>query len=85
MNFINVYHVIKIYVLLCKAKYNKDHDIINYNQINYMCKIHNEKYNSFYNKCKVNLCITCESEHEHKNNIIYYGSIIPEKEIIKIK
>ena len=29
---------------LCKANHSNNHDIINYNQINYICKNHNEKY-----------------------------------------
>ena len=68
---------------LCKIKHNKEHDIINYEQKNYICNNHNEKYNSYCCKCKKNLCMYCESEHEDKKNIIYYGDIIPKKDIFK--
>ena len=68
---------------LCKSKHNKNHEIINYIQKNYICKDHNEKYNSYLNKCKINLCIAFDSENEDKNNIIYYGNIMPKKDIFK--
>ena len=68
---------------ICKSNHDKKHVIINYELKNYICKIHNEKFNSYCNKCKINLCVLCESEHKDRNNIIYYGNIIPKKDIFK--
>ena len=35
---------------MCKSKHDSNHKIINYNDKEYICNIHNEKYNSY---CKV--------------------------------
>ena len=68
---------------LCKSKHGKNHDIINYEQKNYICKIHKKKYNSYCKESKINLCMICESKHEDIDNIIYYRDIIPKKDIFK--
>ena len=67
---------------LCKSKHNKNHDIIDYEQKDYTCIIHNEKFSSYCKNCKLNLCIECESTHQDKNNIIFYRDILPEKDKI---
>ena len=64
---------------ICKTKHDKNHDIIDYSQINYICLNHNEKFNSFCKKCKINLCMECESEHKDKQNLIYFRDILPNK------
>lgn len=68
---------------LCKSTHNKEHDIIDYDKNNYLCNIHNEKFISYCEKCKKNLCMFCESEHKKHSSLIYYGNIIPEKDIFK--
>jgi hypothetical protein len=67
---------------LCKSKHNKDHVIIDYEQKDYTCIIHNEKFSSYCKNCQLNLCIECESTHKDKNNIIFYRDILPEKDKI---
>ena len=67
---------------LCKSSHNKRHDIIDFNQNNYICFNHSEKYSSFCKKCKINLCIECESSHKDKDNIIYFRDILPNKDIV---
>ena len=64
---------------LCKMTHNNEHEIIDYEEKNYKCKIHNENFTSFCDECKQNLCLVCESEHEDKNNIISFKDIIPKK------
>ena len=68
---------------LCKTKHDKNHDIIDYSQINYICLNHNEKFNSYCKKCKINLCMECESEHKDKQNLIYFRDILPNKDKYK--
>ena len=68
---------------LCKSVHNNKHKIIEYDQRNYLCGIHNKKYNSYCKKCKINLCRNCEIKHLDKSNLIYYKDILPEKDIIK--
>lgn len=51
----------------CQNKHqneNKDHTIINYEEKNYICETHNEKYSSHCFNCKKSICIFCEKEHE---------------------
>ena len=52
-------------------------------KIYYICKVHNDKFNAYCKKCKINLCKLCEQEHEDKDNLLYYKDLIPQKEIIE--
>ena len=62
---------------LCKSNHDKTHKIINYEQKNYICNLHNKEYNSYCEKCHKDLCLLCKKEHKgHK--IISYDEIIPE-------
>jgi surface protein len=45
-------------------------------QKNYICDIHNEKFNSFCNKCKKNICSKCEDSHKNENDIIYFKDLM---------
>ena len=70
---------------LCKSIHDKTHNIINYEQRNYICRIHNEQYNSYCENCNVNICMECEEMH-YGHKIIYFGKIKPNsKEIEKLK
>ena len=60
---------------LCKLNHDKNHDIINYDNKNYICNKHNEKYNKYC--CNKNICIYCENEHKNHKSI-YYGDILPD-------
>ena len=68
---------------LCKSAHNIEHEIINYDLCNFVCLIHNEKFNSFCKECKINLCMECESEHIDKQNLIYFRDILPNKNKLK--
>ena len=63
---------------LCQSKHDKSHKMINYDDKNYVCETHNEIYNSYCEKCKINLCTMCEGEHKHKK--IYFKDIIINKD-----
>ena len=45
---------------ICKIKHDNNHNIINYEQKNYICNKHNEIYIKYCNECKMNICILCE-------------------------
>ena len=63
---------------------SENHSVINYNNRFYKCIKHSIEFCSYCKECNVNLCPTCESEHNHK--IINYKSVIPsEKRITAIK
>ena len=57
---------------LCKSTHNKEHKILNYEDINYKCDLHFENYNSYCEDCKRNLCTLCEREHKRVN----FGDIL---------
>ena len=69
---------------ICKNKHNKEHNIINYNEKNYICEIHNELYTFYCKTCKKDICLICEKEHNN-HEIISYGKIIKEEKEIKKK
>ena len=60
---------------LCKSQHDQNHEIINYDNKNYICNKHNENFIKYC--CNRNICIECEKEHKgHKS--IYYGDILPD-------
>ena len=69
---------------LCKSIHNKEHYIINYDQKNYLCNIHNENYISYCKTCKINICMLCESLHKD-HQILYFGKILPNIDDLKNK
>ena len=67
---------------ICKSKHDKNHNIINYENKNYICENHNEVLMKYCNDCKKNICISCSNEHKsHKT--IYYDNILPDIEKIR--
>ena len=63
---------------LCKSSHNNNHNIIKYDQKNYVCFEHGENFNSYCKNCEKNLCLACEMEHSN-HNIISLGKLIPNK------
>ena len=57
--------------------HNEDHDIIKYEDKNYICNIHNERYISYCRKCNQNLCFKCRNKHKSENPLLYYNNIMP--------
>ena len=53
---------------LCKYKHEKTHNIINYNDKNYICKKDNDRFIKYCKECKENICFLCISEHNNHNN-----------------
>ena len=64
----------------CKINHDKSHKIINYDERNYICSIHNEKFICYCKPCKKNICMLCENEH-NKHEIINYGKIIIKNDV----
>ena len=48
---------------LCRTSHDQKHKFIKYSERNYICKIHNENYIKFCEKCKLNICMSCEKNH----------------------
>jgi len=69
---------------LCKAKHDKLHLIINYEQKSYLCNLHKELYNSYCQSCEKNLCALCQNEH-NGHEIISFRNIKPNINDIEIR
>ena len=55
---------------LCAQNHDKKHELLDYNNINYMCLNHKDFYVSYCQDCKINLCMKCESKHNNYHRII---------------
>ena len=64
---------------LCKISHEKSHNIINYDDYNYICEQHNKTYIAYCDDCKQNICTFCEQNHKN-HKIITFGQIIPDKD-----
>ena len=65
---------------MCKSKHDINHYIIDYYLKNYFCKFHNgQKYTSYCNTCKLNICFSCSEKHDG-HEIIFYQKILPKNE-----
>ena len=63
---------------LCNSKHDKEHKVINYDEIFYACDKHCRYYNSYCEKCKINFCSLCEEDHK-KHKISYFKNMLPNK------
>ena len=61
---------------LCKSNHNNNHNIINYEQKNYICSEYYDNYSLYCKTCKKNLCVACENEHVLCETITF-GKIFP--------
>ena len=52
---------------LCKSIHDKTHKIINYDDKNYICRKHNEKFQKYCLTCNDNFCFICENKHKNHN------------------
>ena len=68
--------------LLCRAKHNINHNIIKYEEINYICLQHNEPIIKYCKRCHTNICFSCLNHKMH--DTIFLGDLIPDMEEIKI-
>ena len=64
---------------LCDSSHDKSHNIINYDDKNFICDIHNELFNSYCETCQKDICLLCETEHK-EHDIIYYSKIMSNKD-----
>lgn len=63
---------------LCTLNHSKEHKIINYDEKNYICHKHNDKFISYCEECKINLCLLCNEHKVHKR--ILFTDIFPDKD-----
>ena len=69
---------------ICNINHNATHNIINYNQINFQCDIHDELYSSYCKTCNKNLCTICEQDH-NEHDTIRLGKLLKKKNDLENK
>ena len=67
---------------MCKSSHDNSHYIIDYDDKDYYCNIHYEKYIFYCNTCKNDICTLCENEH-YGHETTTYGTIVPDIELCK--
>ena len=70
---------------LCKSIHDNNHIIINYDDKNYICKIHNEPFTKYCKSCNGNICIICEKKHNSHDIIDFKNILIDKEDINKAK
>ena len=55
--------------ILCQSYHDKKHNIINYDNKNYVCSKHNEPLIKYCNQCFTNYCFSCDEEHQGHDTI----------------
>ena len=66
---------------LCKSKHyktQKSHEIINYDEKDFICSKHNINFSCYCKNCNMDLCTNCLEEHQN-HDIISYVKIIADK------
>jgi surface protein len=70
---------------LCINNHNDKHKIIDYDEKNFICNIHNDTFTSYCKECRLNLCKSCEKQHNKSHQIILYQNIFQNEEEITEK
>ena len=68
---------------LCKNIHDNNHNIINYDDKNYICKNHNDIFIKYCKECKENMCLFCEKDHKNHNLFNFSNTIINKNELLK--
>ena len=67
---------------LCRRNHDSNHNIINYEDKNYICQKHNDFFIKYCTNCKLNLCLHCQQEHSD-HNTIFFGDLLPNMDKLK--
>ena len=68
----------------CELNHDKNHNIVNYEQKNFICHKHNKSYSSYCKGCTKNICELCEEKH-YNHEIINFEDILPNINELKMK
>ena len=64
--------------IICKERHQTNHNIINYDEKNYICEDHGEYYHSYCYQCEKNMCTSCENIHQN-HAMESFGSLIKDR------
>ena len=67
---------------VCKLKHDKNHNIIDYDKIYYICNKHEEPFTNYCKKCKINICSLCEKGNNYNEKERNYQILNNINEII---
>ena len=68
--------------LLCKPNHDPRHNIIKYDQRNFICQIHNEPLIKYCVQCRKNICFACEGHDNHEYEDYIKPNIEEKKKIL---
>ena len=68
---------------LCKNNHDKEHNIINYKDKNYICKQHNKSFIQYCENCCEDICSSCLDEHENHSLVAYEDKFSEIKDLRK--
>jgi len=69
--------------IMCAQTHDRTHNLINYDQKNYICENDGENFTSYCTTCKKSICSICEMDHNN-HDILSFGKLIGNRnEIIK--
>ena len=63
---------------LCQSQHMRNHNIVNYEDKNYICSKHSEKFDSYCKICHKNYCMFCSGEHDKNHQLIYFRDMLPD-------
>ena len=68
---------------LCISVHDNNHNKIEYEKKNYICRNDGENFTSYCQTCKKNLCVSCENDH-NQHEVIPFSKLMKNKnELIK--
>ena len=56
----------------------RNHNIVDYEDKNYICSKHSKKFDSYCKICHKNYCMFCSGEHDKNHQLIYFRDMLPD-------
>ena len=67
---------------ICGLKHDKNHIILDYDKIYYICNKHKEHFTNYCKECNKNLCSLCEKDHNNHEMILLRNMIFDKKDLL---
>ena len=68
---------------LCKSIHDKKHIIINYDDKNHICNLHNDNFIKHCKTCNIGICMLCENKHKDHDTLDFRNILIDKEDLIK--
>ena len=63
---------------ICRSNHAASHEIIDYEDLNYICEEDNDNFVGYCEECGKQYCMTCEENHDEHQKI-YFRNMLPKK------